>query len=512
MILNGENEETFRIYEKRIVDLGIEFKKRARPLEYRPTSDLTRFATRYEIGEEGCSLDDLVEMYQDLCGYSLNFSSPNFLAMPDCGHSVAGLLGQTGLSLLNQNTVNIESSPLASVIEIQLLQALRRLIGYPLAEDPATLAVHAGGAFTFGGYGSNLSCLLIAREALRRRLASEGKRYEPRRVRVLGSQAFAHYSLRRSLDILGLGNRDLTEEQLRAEGLERECLASVESINYRMDPRSLRQTIEDTLARGEEIMAVFAISGDSRAMAFDDLRELHGIASTYGLWLHVDGCQGGQCLFSQKRKSEVLQGIEDCNSISIDPHKTMMLPYNLSAYFVRDWRDLHLLPKGSTVISNDDDALGKFTPGVGSKAYISLKLHFVLRHWGLRRLAAEIERRHALACEAADEILADERLVLLNPEVQHNSVMFMVRPLSGHQDVAAFNRLNRSIHRRLAEDGNYFVHTFPTRDDSRVVTSDPSKELWPLRMMFGNPDTTLQHVKGCLDRIKDIALDLGDSE
>ena len=503
-ILTKGSENCFREFLGKIVDIGTAMKLRSRPLEYLEQSELHKFGDRFSISPEGAELARLVEDFELLAKYSLNFSSPNFMAMPDCGHSIAGLLGDAARSFLNQNTVNVEYSPIASILEIRLLETLRSIVGFPLESNPDMLAVRTGGAFTFGGFGSNFSCLLIARELLKTRLRNAGKRFDPRRTRILGSRAFAHYSLRRSLDMLGLGNKDLSRDELEAEKLDEESLVNVETSDFSLNMLDLEQKIETTLERGDDIMAVFALEGDSRAMGFDDIKSIVRICRRYGIWVHVDACQGGQCLFSKKMRAALMNGIEDVDSISLDPHKVLMIPYNLSAFFVRDFEHMYLLPKGAGVISNDDDALGKFTPGIGSKEFMSLKLYFLLKHWGLQRLDDEIVRRHDLALQSADLIKANPHLVLLNPNVTHNAVVLMVRPAIRNAGVADFNKLNRAVYQRLTEEGEFFVHTFPTKDDCRILTDNPDDQLWPMRMMFGNPETEIKNVRRCLERIVEI--------
>lgn len=453
-----------------------------------------------QVTTEGEPLSDIIDQFEKhVMQFSVNFGSRTFLAHPDSGNSVAALAGDLASSFLQQNLASKEFSPMATDLELQLLQQLRKLTRFPCRENPR-FAAEAGGAFVFGGSNANYSCLLAARENLRAKLAKEDRIYDPRRVRVLGNRPFTHYSLRRSLYMLGLGNRDLTAAQRDKLNVEEEALCDVETKNFRMDTDDLQRQIERVLARGEEIMCIFAVSGDSRMMAFDDLKAITTIATQYGLWVHVDTCQGCQCFFSPNR-SHLHDGLEAAHSVSLDPHKVLMVPYNLSLFFLREPEHLSYVTSGATVIKMGEESFGSFTPVIGSKSFMALKLWFMLKHFGWERLAAEIDHRHDLALHAARIVRDHPHLVLINSEVQHNAVAFMFRPPGDRwRDIDALNQLNQEIHRKLNQETEYFLHTFPSQDDENAV-SDSRAMIHPLRMMFGNPDNTFDIVRECLDKV-----------
>jgi L-2,4-diaminobutyrate decarboxylase len=158
------------------------------------------------------------------------------------------------------------------------------------------------------------------------------------------------------------------------------------------------------------------------------------------------------------------------------------------------------------LISQDEMSLGSYTPAVNSKSFISLKLLFMLQHWGWDRLAAEIDRRHELARLAACWIEEQPALRLINPDVTHNAVAFMYIP-EGIKDAERLNRLNRAIHERLNMGTSFFVHAFPARDDEARVRADKGS-VFTLRMMFGNPLTTWAIVRECLENAVKIGYEL----
>ncbi|MGH3772920.1 MAG: pyridoxal phosphate-dependent decarboxylase family protein [Pseudonocardiaceae bacterium] len=480
-----------------VVQLGIEFKQRPPSLQGREL-DRTAIEDASRVTDEGVPLEALVDWLGSVVfPGSLNFGSPTFLAHPDNGSSTAGMLGDIASAFLSQNLSSIDYSPVATPLEQQLLTQLREVIGYPRDDGPGAQA--AGGGIVFGGSQANYSGLLAAREHLRRRLAAEGRRFDPRRTRVLANRPYSHFSLRRSLHLLGLGNTDLTDDELRAEGLERESLRDVGVDGLRTDPADLERQIMAVRERGEEVMAVFAVAGDSRFTTFDDLEAVCDVADRHDVWVHVDACEGGQVLFSPRTRHR-MRGIERSDSVSIDPHKVLLVPYNVSAFFLRDPGGLgYFTTNPTTLINQEDDSLGGTAPGVNSKGFISLKLIMMLRHWGWNRLAEEIDRRHEIALHAARLIEAHPRLRLLNPEVEHNAVGFAYVP-TATTDLAVVNTVNREIHRRLNKTTPYFIHAFPSRDGHGVVSPD-NGTVYALRMMYGNPLGGPAEITGAIETI-----------
>lgn len=496
-VLGAASTEEIQHSAAEVVQLGVEFKQRA-PLLHEQKLDRTVIEDLSRVADEGTSLDVLVEWLRSVVfPGSLNFSSPTFLAHPDNGSSTAGVLGDIASAFLSQNLSSIDYSPVATPLEQQLLAQLREVVGYPFADGLGAQA--SGGSIVFGGSQANYSGLLAAREHLRRQLASQGRRFDPRRARVLANRPYSHFSLKRSLHLLGLGNADLTDEELADEGLEREGLREVGVDGLRTDPNDLDRQIAAVRERGEDVMAVFAVAGDSRFMTFDDLEAVCDVAERHDVWVHVDACEGGQVLFSPRTRRR-MRGVERSHSVAIDPHKVLLVPYNVSAFFLRDpgWLG-YFATNPTTLINQEEDSLGGAAPGINSKGFISLKLIMMLRHWGWRRLAEEIDRRHEMALHAARLIDAHPRLRLLNPEVEHNAVGFAYVPAAS-TDLHTVNSVNREIHRLLNQTTPYFIHAFPSRDGHGIV-SPGHGSVYALRMMYGNPLGGQAEISGAVEAI-----------
>lgn len=482
-----------------LVTASVAFKS-GRPFQLSSEFEHSSVTALSDVKQDGESLGDVLSQFvTEILPRSLNFGSPAFLAHPDCGNSMAGVLGDIATAFLQQNLVTYEYSALATRMEFELLRQLRDVVGFAPANVADSGVADVGGVFLFGGSGGNLGGLMAARESLNARLRSQGRILNPRKARVIANSPYTHYSLRRSLFILGLGSRDLTPEQCMEMGVSAECLLPVATKGFRIDPDDLERTIEASLKRDEDIVCIFAVAGDSRIMEFDDLQAITAIARKYNIWVHVDAAQGGQCLFSPRRR-HLLKGIEETDSVSLDPHKVLMLPYNLGVLLLREPKNMELVSSGASVIRLGKGSFGTYTPAVGSRGFNSLKLWFMLKHWGWEKLAHEIDRRHELAKDTHALLNNYDELIPIHPAPTHNAVGFLFKPANLNLDVPALNRLNSDIHRSICAEGKFFIHMMAAQDAYGAI-SDDKAEITHLRMMFGNPLSSFTIVKKCLDEV-----------
>jgi glutamate/tyrosine decarboxylase-like PLP-dependent enzyme len=109
---------------------------------------------------------------------------------------------------------------------------------------------------------------------------------------------------------------------------------------YRMDATALAETIVADKQAGLTPWLVVASSGTTNSGAVDPLAEIGEIAATYGLWFHVDGAYGALFALCPEGQA-ILRGIEASDSMVMDPHKTLFLPYGSGAVLVKDRQKLY---------------------------------------------------------------------------------------------------------------------------------------------------------------------------
>src|SRR5205823_11966463 len=119
--------------------------------------------------------------------------------------------------------------------------------------------------------------------------------------------------------------------------------AVASDARFRLDLEALRSAIAADRAAGRTPFLVVGTAGTTNTGAVDDLAALADLAGTEGLWLHVDAAYGGFFLLTERGR-RIMRGIERADSVSLDPHKGLFLPYGTGALVVRDGaalRDAH---------------------------------------------------------------------------------------------------------------------------------------------------------------------------
>jgi aromatic-L-amino-acid/L-tryptophan decarboxylase len=213
-------------------------------------------------------------------------------------------LGELLASSANRYTGLASASRAAVALEAGVLSWLTELFGFPPASSQAVLLS--------GGSMANLTALAAARE-----------RHAPgqpqRAVVYVGDQA--HASVRKAARILGI-----LPEHVRicptADGL-------------RLDPEAVRVAVKEDRRDGLLPVAVVAAAGTTNTGAIDPLDALADLARDTATWLHVDAAYGGFFQLTDRGRQR-LAGIERADSITLDPHKSLFLPYGTGALVVRD--------------------------------------------------------------------------------------------------------------------------------------------------------------------------------
>jgi L-2,4-diaminobutyrate decarboxylase len=178
------------------------------------------------------------------------------------------------------------------------LRWLAHLAGFPET---------AFGTFVSGGSIANLSALVAARHDSRRRIG--------RRASLIVAGRSTHASVASAAEIMGC--------DIVLDGDQ----------NGRLDRAALLRILSDTDV--EDIAAVVATAGATNTGAIDDLAEIAEICRAHGLWLHVDAAYGGAALLSAQTR-HLFRGIEDADSVTIDPHKWLFTPFDCAAVIYRN--------------------------------------------------------------------------------------------------------------------------------------------------------------------------------
>jgi glutamate/tyrosine decarboxylase-like PLP-dependent enzyme len=357
-----------------------------------------------EEGRDPASTLDYVAACVDQPGFAT--TSPRFMAYIPGGGVPFSAFGDLLAATSNKYSGFASASPGAVRIENACVAWLASVIGFPQ---------EAAGTLTSGGSIANLTAVVAARDA--RDPEGGGAVYVTR---------FAHYCVDKALHIAGRGRSP------------KRIIATDDS--YRMSVEALEQALEEDRRNGIRPWMVIASAGTVDTGAIDPLPEIAELCRRYGAWFHVDGAYGGLFALCNEGKA-LLRGIELADSVALDPHKTLFLPYGTGAVVVRDGK---LLQEAFSASGEYIRPLGESEVGP-SPADLSPELtrHFrALRLWLPLQMAGIAAFRAAQSEKLALARYFHARLSRIEgfdpgPEPQLSVVAFRYLPKTG--DIDEFN-------------------------------------------------------------------------
>lgn len=336
------------------------------------------------LPEQGTAPEAILARFTtDVLEHAMQVPSPRYYGQFNPTPLAIGVWADALASALNQNAGAWRNGPTSAMIEARVLRWLCTLVGY----GPQSFGVLAS-----GGTEANLIALKCARDRLQPSetegaslpVAMNGLRSAPGELTVYASEQ-CHFSIERSVDILGLGRKSLRK------------IPTDEQFHIRTD--ALQKQIEADRSAGCTPCCIIGIAGATSTGVIDPLQELAAIARANDCWYHVDAAYGGALAFSKKHRGK-LNGLELADSITFDPHKWMFVPFACGAVLVRDGgrilRDsFDITPeylnedRGGADVEFDFFRYGQ----MGTRRFSSLKLWMALKFMGREGYAKVIERQ-----------------------------------------------------------------------------------------------------------------------
>ena len=480
-IVNEDNRAYAEKCFQDAVKLGIDFKLNNKVNESHFKKEMLNELLDLPLNESTPE-EILIEFKEKILPYCTNFSSEKFMGFPDAGNSISGITGAIISDFMQQNLINSSfCAPIATFTEIAVVNWLRKIIGYETKN--INNIWDTGGIITYGGTGSNTTAMLLARENYNNNTMINGVQ-NPKNYKIIIPKGIGHYSIRSASMWLGCGDN----------------IIEVDTVDFKYDLDKLKKVLMDNKG---QVMCVVAYVGDSRTMTIDNLHEIYDIVKGIdkNIWLHADACHGFSLAFSEKMKYKI-DGIELFDSISTDPHKVLAIPYCISALLIKDAEKMKLITSTSDLIMQEDFAYGQITPFIGSKSWVSLKLWFAIKSFGIKGYGKLIEQRCEMANYLKKKIINSNDFVVLN-DVNINSVVFMYvgdKKDILKKDINKLNSLNISIYNRLLEEGEYYLHKFTIPDNKGIIKKNAI--VMPLRYMSGNDNLTKKDIDKMLEHVR----------
>lgn len=354
-----------------------------------------------DLPEKGNGAAALLQYFQQhYAARMANSAGPRYFGFVTGGSTPASVAGDWLVSVYDQ-VMSGSNDSVAHVLERQTLHFLKQFFG---------LDKEFSGTFVTGATMSNFVSLATARQWAGEQqginLSEEGlSGMQP--IRVIS--AAPHSSILKSLSMLGLGRKALVQLNTLPE---REAI----------DVRELERYLQDH----QEPVIVVANAGTVNTVDFDDLEAISALKKKYNFWLHVDAAFGGFAAVSPQY-NHFVKGINGADSITIDAHKWLNVPYDAAMQFTRH-RALQAKVFQNQAAYLGDPALMPdsmhFTPE-NSRRFRALPAWFSLMAYGKEGHRDIVERNCAMAHQLGEYIKSSDEFRLLAP-VRMNVVCFTI--------------------------------------------------------------------------------------
>lgn len=406
-----------------------------------------------ELVKLGQDRSDPIELAKLVARYSNHLHHPSYMGHQVCPPIYDSVVAELLIAMTNNSTAVWEMSPIATIIEKEIIRWLATRAGYP---------EQAEGTAVSGGSAANLTALLAARARWNFDTGNATK------TPVVVTSADAHYSIARAAAIMGISAADV--------------LKVPTDDHHRMDVAALEEMLAAVEARDDaSLLAIVATSGSTATGAFDKLDEIALLRDRFRTWLHVDAAHGAATLLSD-RHAHLVRGLERADSFSCDPHKMMWMPLSLGTVLVRDgiWLRRAFDADAPYLFHAGADNLGQMTIQCSKRAD-AIKLWLVLRSQGTAPIVDALERTAALTRYLFEQVAASDDFEPVH-EPELNIFCFRRKGLNDEQTAELREKVIRS--------GKAWITTTVLRGE-RV-----------LRVTMMNPRTTRQDIDAMLDALR----------
>jgi glutamate/tyrosine decarboxylase-like PLP-dependent enzyme len=401
----------------------------------------------------------LEQLDRDVLPFVGHFDHPRFFGyIPGAGTWPAAL-GDLIAAATNIDSGAWRESAGPSQLELTVLDWFRTWMGYPDG---------AAGVLVSGGSAANLTAIACAREAIIGPMSS-------RIVAYTSDQT--HSSLARAARHLGF-----RPDQIRV-------LPTDERFRLRLD--DLVAAMDADVVAGRLPFLVSANAGSTNTGAIDDLPGVSRICRQRGVWMHVDAAYGGFAALTDRGR-EALRGMELADSVTLDPHKWLAMPFEVGCLMVRNGETLErafeLHPEYLREVHLGPASVNFADRGLQlTRASRAIKVWLALETFGVDAFRAAIDRAMDLTLAAQARIEADDRLELMTPASL--GVLTFRRRGNPDEDTDTVDRRNEAIVARLAADGDV------------LLTSTLIRGRYAIRLCVLNHSSAESDVSHALDRV-----------
>ncbi|MEO9484155.1 MAG: aminotransferase class V-fold PLP-dependent enzyme [Ekhidna sp.] len=379
-----------------------------------------------EIHDHPTAMNELLQfIHKHVEKDGINAASGGHMGYVPGGGLYPSALGDYLAAISNKYAGIYFPAPGAARMENMLIGWMNELMGFPST---------ATGNLTSGGSISNLIAVVTAREA-----KDVKARDFDKLVVYLSDQT--HHSLQKALRIAGLG-----EAQLRYLPV---------NDSFRMDVSKLSEVIKTDIANGLIPFFINASLGTTNTGTIDPIEEMSTIAEKHKIWFHIDAAYGGFFRLLPTIREQT-KGIEKADSITLDPHKSLFLPFGTGAVLIKNLKALYKAHRYTAdylqdLIDSDSEVNAADVSPELTKHFRGLRMWLPLKLFGLKPFRAALEEKMLLAQYFRQELGAINRFEV-GPIPDLSITIFRYIPSEGDA-----NHFNERLIKAIQDDGRIFL-------------------------------------------------------
>lgn len=431
--------ETFRELGYQAVDMMADHFDKVTEVDTLPDATPAEVAEVFDdpLPEEGTDPTAVLDEWDDrIYEYAAHQGSPRWYGYVMGSGTPIGALADALAASVNMNVGPWMGGPSATEIERRCLQWLAEMIGYPDS---------CGGVLTSGGTMANHAALYTALqdatefEARERGLLG---RDTAGQFRVYHSAHEGHSSAKRVTEMIGIG---------------RDALQAVPCDDaYRMDPDALEAMIREDRERGDVPVCVIGYVGSINVSAIDPLDAIADVCAEHDIWFHADGaCGAVGAILPEKR--DRYDGLERADSVTLDPHKWLSVPYSCGCVLFADpATQARAFSMHAAYLDHTDDDTYQGTnfayrgPEM-SRPFRALKLWMSLKHRGVEGYRQLLRQNCYCAEHLHDRVEGAENFqVLQEPNLFIYSFRYLPADLRSAED--SVNEYADWLNQRITDD------------------------------------------------------------
>jgi len=404
--------------------------------------------------ENGEPFDAILSDFDRLASVGVtHWNHPRFFAYFPCSTSPVALAAEQLAAALSQQGMLWQTSPFSTELEGRMIEWMTSMLGLADAKFDGVINDTAS--------TSTLSAILMAREQATNFGARDRGLHGFAPLRIYVSPE-AHSSIKKAAWLAGIGAENVVEIGTNDQD--------------QMDTKQLRLKVDADRDAGFVPMMVVGAAGGTSVGAFDDLEALADVAQDKGLFFHIDAAWAGVAAIAESLRP-LFHGWQRADSIVLNPHKWLMTGMECSVFLLKDpsllTQTMSAMP--SYLETHRDEPLinySEWTPQLG-RAFRSLKLWFVLRHYGVRGLSAMLEDHVRWSVDLCERLRGVHGLAIAT---EPSLSLFSFAANSDEQTLELLKRIN--------DDGRIYLTqtTYRGRTVIRFVAGTVSTEAQDVSM------------------------------